>query len=97
MSRSASSAAAARVLAQVGIVRDCPLVEQPSIPMPDVTLFTLTENELHDLVYAAASLQLREHTMPISTAQQYAGEIANRACAHALGSDFRHKGPDPRA
>lgn len=92
-----TSPAAARALAQVGIFRDPPSVEQPSIPMPDVTLFTLTENELHDLIYAAASTQLRSHTMPISTAQKYAAEISNRGCALALASDYRHEGEDPRA
>jgi hypothetical protein len=97
MSRTAPSPAAARVLAQVGIVRESCTTEQPSIPMPDVTLFTLTENEVYDLVYAAASTQLRSHTMPISTAQKYAAEIANRACALALASDARHEGHDPRA
>lgn len=91
------SPAAARALAMVGIYREDDLVTEPTLPMPDVTQFTLTENELHDLIYAAASTQLRQHTMPISTAQKYAAEIANRGCAHALGSDYRHEGPDPRA
>lgn len=94
---SARSAAAAQVLAQVGIVREPVEVEQPSIPMPEVSLFTLTENEMYDLVYASASTQLRTHTMPISTAQKYAAEIANRVCAIAMASDYRHEGTDPRA
>lgn len=93
-----TSAAAARVLAQVGIFRTDETPTEPTLPLPDARLFTLTELELHDLTYHAVTTYLRSLSgMTREKAHQHAARIADRAVTAALASDYVHVGPDPRA
>lgn len=92
-----TSDAAARVLAQVGIYRNADPITEPTLTFEDVPLLTLTEPELHDLIYAAASQVHQAAGVPKAKAQEIAARIGDRASVIAMASDYRHEGPDPRA
>lgn len=92
-----TSDAAARVLAQVGIYRNAEPIAEPTLTFEDVPLITLTEPELHDLIYGATSQILQAKGYPKAKAHEIGARIADRASVIAMASDARHEGPDPRA
>lgn len=71
---------------------------QPSLPSSDqVELITLTLDELHDLVYlAASSVNQGSTTMSKSHAQDLAKRAAMLARSRAARHDGHHRGADPR-
>lgn len=71
---------------------------QPSLPSSDdVDLVTLTLDELHDLVYLAASaINQASTTMSKSHAQDLAKRAAVLARSRAARHDGHHRGADPR-
>lgn len=71
---------------------------QPSLPTAEVDLITLTLDELHDLVYLAASaINQTSSTMSKAHAQSLAGRAAALARSRASRHDGHHRGADPRA
>lgn len=71
---------------------------QPSLPSSDdVDMVTLTLDELHDLVYLAASaINQGSTTMSKSHAQDLAKRAAILARSRAAQHDGHHRGADPR-
>ena len=71
---------------------------QPSLPSSDaVDMVTLTLDELHDLVYLAASaINQGSTTMIKSHAQDLAKRAASLARSRAAQHDGLHRGADPR-
>lgn len=71
---------------------------QPSLPSSDhVDLVTLTLDELHDLVYLAASgINQGSTTMSKSHAQDLAARTATLVRSRAARHDGHHRGADPR-
>ncbi len=74
-----------------------PVPVQPSLPTGEVDLVTLTLDELHDLVYlAASSINRSSTTMSQSHAQDLAKRAAVLARSRAAQHDGHHLGVDPR-
>ena len=76
-----------------------PLAVQQSLPIGgQVELLTITLDELHDLVYlAASSVNQEASTLSKSHAQDLAARAAMLTRTRATRHDGYHRGSDPRA
>ncbi len=89
--------------ARAAAANRAPQVTEPTLRVEDATetvpLITVTRDELHDLVYAAASIYLHSRTtLTLERGRMHARRIAEEAL-FVLRShpDYQHAGPDPRA
>lgn len=88
MSR-AEAAAAVRALA--GLPPRERIPQSPTLPSAAPRMFTLNEDQLHDLTYHAVTTYLRGLSgMTDQRAHLHAGRIAAAAVLSALASDYRH-------
>lgn len=62
----------------------------------ETDLVTLTLDELHDLVYASASITLKDAPMSVDDARKWSLRCAQRADVIAREHDGLHRGADPR-
>lgn len=73
-------------------------VIESTLPTADVELITLTLDELHDLVYAAATTANRTTTLlTLEHSRRLAQLAAETARPIARRHDGLHRGADPRA
>jgi hypothetical protein len=88
-------------IARLAAAAPAPPVEgqAQSLPSTDpvVDIATLTKDELHDLVYAAASTYLQGlSSMTKTKAHTHAERIAHQAQLITAGADYMSRGPAPR-